>query len=545
LKITPKKLKIEEKPALFNDYLFNFDKLDQFFFWNPAQDWDSCFEERLKNYQNRSKVKDILISQNQKWTQSKNTFENIEKLGLSNALAIVTGQQVGLFGGPLYSLYKAITTIKLSEKLQEKYPDYHFVPLFWLEAGDNDFAEINRVELLDAANNPVVFSLPVEVKDQRSVSLRKIPEEINTVFQKLEEILPHSDFRDEILETYKKIYSADKFFHDAFAEWLQYLLAERGLVIINAAAPEFGDLNKQIFKKAVQLNKKLKQEFGGVNQELSEKGYHHQITWGEEQTLLFRQDNHKNRKKVEAENEKFTIAENSETVIFTEKEILSDIEQNPALYTPNVALRPILQDFLLPTVAYIAGPGEISYAAQLKPLYQVLEVPSPVFYPRVRITLIENKINRLIDKFNFTYDVIFASRDSLTQKYVSQISNDQLGEFLNRSNNKIDEIFLSIKEELIKIDPTLQSSVEKTAANVQQVVKKLEHKANQAFERKMSTELSQIEKINNNIFPEKDYQERKLNALQYLSRYGKELVDLIYNAVDIEDFSHQLLILDN
>ncbi len=545
MNFTNVKLEIDEKPPLFHDYLFNYEKLAPFFFWNPKQDWKKCIEARLKIYQNRSNAKDILFSQNQKWTQSKNTFKNIDKLGFSNAVAVVTGQQVGLFGGPLYSLYKAITAIKLSEKLREEYPEYHFVPVFWLEVGDNDFAEINRVELLDTANNPVVFSLEANETDQRSISLRKIPEEIKTIHQKFEELLPHSDFRDEILKAYKKIYLDGKFFHDAFAKWLQYLLEDRGLVIINAAAPEFGDLNKQIFKKAVQLNSKLKQEFDSVNQELSKLGYHNQITWGEKQTLLFRQDDHKNRIKIETESGKFYLTTKSESLVFTEKELLSEIEQNPDLFTPKVTLRPILQDYLLPTVAYVAGPGEISYAAQLKPLYQEFEVVSPVFYPRARITLIENKVNRLVDKFNFTYDEIFVYRDSLNQKYVSQISNDQLGEFLNQSTNKIDEIFLSIKEELTKIDPTLQSSVEKTAANVQQVLQKLEQKANQAFERKMNTELSQIEKINNNIFPDRDFQERKINALQYLSRYGKDVVNLIYNSVDIEDFSHQLLILDN
>lgn len=545
MKIENIKLKINEKPALFHDYLFNYEKLDQFFLWNPKRDWKKCIEARLKNYQIRARVKEILVSQNHRWTKSKGTFKNIEKLGSSNTLAVVTGQQVGLFGGPLYSLYKALTTIRLSEKLAKEYSEYHFVPVFWLEAGDNDFAEINRVELLDKTNNPTILSLPEDETDQRSVSLRKIPQEINDLHQSVEEILPHSDFRDEILEAYKNIYSADKFFHDAFAEWLQYLLGERGLVIINATDPEFGNLNKKIFRESIKLNHHLKSEFDLDSQKLLDLGYHNQVVWGGSQTLLFRQDKSKNRKKVETVDGKFSIGENSELVFFTEEQLLSDIENNPDLFTPNVVLRPILQDYLLPTVAYVAGPGEISYSAQLKTLYRRFEIVAPVYYPRVRITLVENKISRLIEKFGFTYQQVFSLRENLAQKYVSGISNAQLGEFLENSTKRIDEIFFSIKKELIKIDPTLKSSVEKTASNIQQVLQKLEQKANQAFERKMSTELSQIEKINNNIFPDSEYQERKLNGLQYLSRYGKDLVDLIYTNIDINDFSHQLFLLES
>ena len=545
VKIRNVKLQINEKPVLFHDYLFNYEKVAQFFAWHPQRDWMKCIETRLNNYTNRSNVKEILQNQNLKWTKAKQTFQNIDHLGLTNTVAVVTGQQVGLFGGPLYSLYKAISTIRLAERLQSQYTDFNFVPVFWLEAGDSDFSEINRVELLNEENDPVAFSLPENKEDHRSVYLRKIPIEINSVLQKFIDLLPHSEFRDDILNAYKNIYSSGNYFHDAFADWLQYMLKDHGLVIINAMADEFGRLNKQIYLKAIRLNNQLKQEFDKINQKLTALGYHNQVVWGDKQTLLFRQSEDQNRMKIETEAGKFYLPDNSGKDNFKEKELLADIDQNPNVFTPNVTLRPILQDFLLPTIAYVAGPGEISYAAQLKPLYHAFGMVSPVFYPRVRITLIESKINRLVDKFNFTYDEIFSLRENLRHKYVSHISSQQFGEFWDSSINKIENIFSEIEDELLKIDPTLKSSVEKTVSNVQQVVQKLQYKANQALDNKMNTELRQIEKINKNIFPDGDFQERKLNAVQYLSRYGMDFVNLIFSSVDVFEFSHQLFLLDN
>lgn len=536
-------IQINESPLLFKDYLYRFNRVAKFFTWDPIHDWEQCIQERLANYKNRERVQSILFKQNQNWTAKDKTFSNIEKFGLPNTVAIATGQQVGLFGGPLYTIYKAMAVVKLTQHLQRQYPDWNFVPIFWMEVGDNDYREINHLSILNMSGKVISLTLPENSDDLRSICLRTIPEEIDLIHQKLIDTLPPSDSRDKILERYRKIYAAGKYFHDAFAEWLHYLLGDYGLVIINSTEANFGELNKIIFKRVIQRHNKIERELESLNRKLNDADYHNQIELAKGQTLLFSQLANKNRAKIEYRNSKFDMGSGENFMSLTEDELLEHIDKHPSQYTPNVALRPILQDFLLPIAAYIAGPGEISYAAQLKPLYEQLDIVEPIYYPRPRITLLENRIVRLIEKFGFSYENIFEHRENLAQHYVTEITNQHLEEILETSKMKIKDVFQEIKKIVTSIEPTLQSSVEKTTGNMEQILQKLINKANQAYERKMETEIQQLNKISINLLPNGHFQERVFNLVQYISKYGSDFIDEIYNIMDVENFSHQLLII--
>ncbi len=534
---------LQESPDLFNDYLNSFDKIAEFFSWDPRYDVRTCIEARLQNYRNRDKVVEILKRQQMKWEASTATLENLEKLSRPDTLAVVTGQQAGLYGGPLYTVYKILTVVKKSALLSKTNPDYSFVPLFWLEAGDSDYREVNHFQVLDTENQLVRLELPARPDDHHSVYRRSVPAEIKDIQQQLEKIFVSNDFRDDVLNRLKNIYQAGENFAEAFARWVHAFLGEFGIIVINPTDPAFGHLSKPLFSRALQEWKEIRDRLDTVNDQLIKKGFHTQILLDEQQTTLFFEDDQGSRARVDGEGESFIVKSPDALLKFGRHELLDVLEKSPQRFTPNVALRPVLQDWLLPTAIYIGGPSEISYAAQLKPLYDFLGVVEPVFQPRIRLSLVEKKIQKAVEKLQLDYEDIFREGENLIQKHVRKRSDRMLVSTFEEAEKQLKESMEKIGSQLQQLDPTLQGSVDKTANHLKETVLKLREKADEAMQRKMQADISQFEKVLSNLLPQGKFQERVLNLIQYQVKYGPHFIRELYNSLDMEQNQHQMVFL--
>ena len=538
-----KSISINESPLLFSDYLYDFEKVSSFFSWHPEKDLKVCLEKRLQNYQLRKEMPEILIRQNRHFKNSDKIIQTLEKLKAANAVAVVTGQQVGLYGGPLYTIYKIITVLKLVDQLTEQYPEWQFVPLFWMEVGDSDYQEINHLYLINQLNELVRLGLPEIPDNYQSISRRKIPAEITLLQEQLGQLFPANDFRDAVLQNSQEIYAPGKFFHTTFAEWIQYLLADSGVPVIFPADKALAELAQPIYRNALLNRQSIQQQFSNTNRQLEHRKYHTQIQLDGEQTLLFYEADDGSRSRIDGENQDYLIKYPQVKQKISSADLFKKLSQQPERFTPNVALRPVIQDWLLPTVIYVAGPGEISYAAQLKPLYENLQVIPPIFYPRVRISLIEAKIKKVIAKFNVNLSEIFEFRDGWLQQKIQHQTDAQFKKIFQDTGIIIQDEMLKLQESLSRLDPTLDPNVQKTAANMLELLDKLRQKTDEAYLRKMNSDFSQFDKLLTNLFPQGNFQERTVNILQYVIKYGPDLIKKLYDSVDINDKNHQLIFL--
>ncbi|MFZ0388909.1 MAG: bacillithiol biosynthesis cysteine-adding enzyme BshC [Calditrichia bacterium] len=531
---------LKEEPAIFEDYLHHYSRVGQFYSFDFRENLESCLQLRKQQYFLRKEIQPLILQQNKRWNAGSKTIDNIEKLCSQKTMAVVTGQQAGLFGGPLYTIYKSITTIKLAEKLEEQYPDYQFVPVFWLEVGDSDFAEINQFHLMNMKNEIDSYQLPDNPEDKKPVFRRKIPAEISGIFRELPDALPPSEFRDGLLNKLQELYKPGTTFSDAFARRLNELLGNQGLILFNPMAEEVQRLSAPLYKKALLRREELYSGYESVRNALQQNNYHRQIHLNEDQTLLFMETKDQQRQRLDFNGNNFRAGK-GETL--TQDDLLAEIEKNPGRFSPNVALRPVLQDFLLPTAAYVAGPSEISYAAQLKPVYEVLEVNMPVFFPRMRLTLLEGKIHRIMEKYNIGFEYLFQAPGELVDNFVHTESGRQVEELFAHMHHLLNNGLNGLRKELLDIDQTLKSGIDKTGKHMEQSLEKLRQKVDEAVKRRMDIQVQQVERVQNHFFPLKKPQERVFNPLYFTARYGPDFFERLSMAVELEVEEHLVVLI--
>jgi bacillithiol biosynthesis cysteine-adding enzyme BshC len=532
---------IRETAPLFNDYLYNFQKVENFYRWHPYQELNQCFTERQSAYTLRKEVLPIISQQNRSWNASRETMDNIKKLSRENTMAVVTGQQAGILGGPLYTVYKILHIVKLATVYEKDYPDFNFVPVFWMEVGDNDYKEINHINFLNFQNEIVRLGLPENNDDGRSIYLREIPDEINDLLAAAEKLFPENEFRDQLLAEMKEIYSPGKSFADAFASWLHVLFGDFGIIVIQPTAPEVAALSVPLLKKAVSDQASFQEKIQKNQMELNKAGYTPQVIVNPRQTLLFYRLNNEKRARLDFKDQHFIAADASSETAFSPQSLRDEINKNPERFTPNVLFRPVVQDWLLPTAVYVGGPGEISYAAQLHYIYEIFGVTTPGFIPRARLTLVEDKVRKVIEKMPIDILEIFQNPDELIENHVKNQSDPRIQNSMSEIKIKLNDMLAELGDILAETDPTLESTVQKTTKNIADLLSRLEGKAISASERKMQTEVNQIKKVQMNLLPDKFPQERVLNIYQYLFKYGTEIIRKIYAVLQPEARDHQII----
>ncbi|UCF65325.1 MAG: bacillithiol biosynthesis cysteine-adding enzyme BshC [bacterium] len=535
---------LNEQPLLFEHYLRDFSKVSEYFVWHPEKDLEKCARIRLTEYQNREKIVDILRIQNSAWKASPQTLKNIDKLMDPGTLAVVTGQQAGIFGGPLYTVYKIIQCIKTAEYVEKRYKGQKCVPVFWMEVGDSDFREINHINILNLKNELMRFSLSEDSEDQRSVYLRSLSTDLLQIYEHLAAEFPQNDFRDNILEQLKNIYAPGKNLADAFADWIHSILKNYGVIIINPTEPEVAKLSHPLLTKALKGWRQLNKLFEDQNRKLTMRGYHTQISLDPQQTLLFYRAEQDRRCRLDGEeNHDFILKGSQKTAKITENFLAEEMKQSADKFTPNVAFRPIVQDYLLPSIIYIGGPAEISYAAQLLPLYEYFNVTPAVFHPRIRATLIEEKVDRSVEKLGLKLADFFKQRNKIIDYQIDQNKDQKIDDSFHVVEMHLQEEMQTLKELLIKIDPTLNTLIDKTGQSMRDSLNRLQNKVGQAYQRKMQIEINQMNKVLVNLFPDDKFQERVLNIVQYLVKYGPEFIPKLYETLDHENWDHQLIYL--
>jgi bacillithiol synthase len=528
---------------IFLDYLYEYNSVKDYYPHNfrSAGSYSETFKKLAANEKPfAEELKNIVLNQYSTYSPSDKTRDNIRLLGKKKTITVVTGQQLGILGGPLYTIYKTLSAIKLCSHLSKEHPEYEFVPIFWLEGDDHDFEEIKSVGLLDDNNQLKTITYSdeeISEENSGSVGYLKIKSSINDFFDELDIHLKPTDFKPQLLSKLKEIYSEGKTFKQSFFELLFWFFDKYGLVIFDPQQNNVKELLKPIFLNEINNFRKHTELSVNISASLEEV-YHAQVKvrpinlfyqTPEGRFLLEPVDN---EYRLKGKRKKFTY-----------QELIDMLDSDPSCFSANVLLRPICQDYLLNSGVYIAGPGEIAYFAQVNSLYPFFNVTPPIIFPRASVTIVEKHVAAIVEKYDIELAQIFIDLENLKFKILQSLTDIKLDDIFDKASHDIDLVMDSLKEKLFLVDKTISDSSVKYREKISHYLNELKNKAVEAQKKRYDITLKQVDKAAAFLYPDNSYQEREVSFINYANKYGIELIDTLYNEIDIKTFEHQFLFL--
>lgn len=533
---------IPKNHNLFLDYLYEFENVADFYKYDfrEKENYGKVFKQIIESRTKRElNLTSIIRKQYQDLPDvSEKTLANIAGLNDVKSLAVVTGQQLGLFGGPMYTLYKIITVIKLTRQFKERFEEYNFIPVFWLEGDDHDFNEIRWIKLINNLNELKEVTYAEEIPEEdakKSVGTLTLTKEIISVLEDIKMSLRETEFSPALISRLSEIYSEGKTIKQAFKELIFWLFDEYGLVILDPQDKEIKSLLAPVFIKEIEGFREHTQKLVLTSAKLEEV-YHAQVKI-KPVNLFYSTD--EGRYSIEPVDNTFKLRRKRKQ--FTKEELIETIQNEPERFSPNVLLRPICQDYLLPTALYIAGPSEIAYFAQVTPLYEFFNLVTPIIYPRASATIVEKSIQSALDKFNLELKDIFIKSDLLKDQVISSVSENNLDGLFDDSNKQIELIFDELKTKLFSIDKTISDSSERYRDKVLSAFAELKSKAIQAQKKKHEISLKQIDKISESLYPSENLQEREINFIYFVNKYGESFMKKLFDELLVNNYEHQVL----
>ncbi len=521
-----------EKTGFFSktilDYIQQKPELSPFYSHQPTmQSFASAIEAKKKHPVDRQVLVNQLHHKYKEYnlTPSALTTNNIDSLAADNTYTVTTGHQLSIFGGPMYSIYKIITTINLAKKLKEEYPENNFVPVYWLASEDHDFEEVNNIS---------VYGKKLIWNENTAGACGKInTNSIKPIIAELKNIIGNQTNAENLFTLLESCYGNDKNLSQATFEFIFNWMDEFGLIILEPNEKEFKKLFVPIIKKDI-LEQNSYTKITSTNKILEELGQEVQVN-PREINFFYLDENI--RERIVLEDSIYKVL-NTE-ITFTEAELIQEIENNPDKFSPNVALRPVYQEIILPNLAYVGGPGESIYWLQLKSTFDFYKIPFPVIMLRNCALIIDEVSNKRLSNLEISLEDIFQDFNQLINDFVKNKSENELK--LHEEKNQIQKLFSQLEEKVKGIDPTLVAVVSAEKTKTINSLGGLESKINKAEKRKFEIEISQIEKVKEKLFPNGSLQERHDNFIPYYLKYGKDFFRILSQHFD--PFKNQFLIL--
>jgi bacillithiol biosynthesis cysteine-adding enzyme BshC len=529
-------------PRLVDDYFYDFGKVQEFY--NGDFRDSASYERQVERVQQRRIPRDalaaVLSAQNRSYGCGPETLGQIEKIVRDETCAVVTGQQVGLFSGPLYTIYKALTAVKLVERLNRDGLG-SFVPVFWLASEDHDLAEIDHIVLLDKENRLQDIRCPMPSGESRiPASKMTLPPEISDCLRRLEGLTRDSEFKKDILGDLGEAYRPGRSWTEAFGRWMTRLFKSRGLIFIDPGHPRLKELGSDVFYREIAEKSAATPAALAASRKLRQAGYGDQIHLHEGILNIFFAE--RERRAIQATDGAFEMKDPGETL--SKEELLALAREKPSLFSPNVLLRPIYQDALLPTVAYVGGPAEIAYFAQMKGVYERFGLPMPVVYPRQSVTIVEKKVDHILKKYGLKVPDFWRDAEGIVHDLSKDEIPDSLAKALSLALSHTDQDFESLAREIATFDPTLEKSAALAKGRLNQQWKFLEKKIAQAATKRNEIAARQLRAAADNLYPNRNFQERVFNIVSYLIKYGPAFMKKLDRAVVLDEDDHQVMIMD-
>jgi bacillithiol synthase len=516
------------------DYVFDHSRVADFFAGNPDDPaaWRDAIARTHQHRRQRDTIADLLQTQQRARGASDAAISATALLRDPTSVAIVTGQQAGLFGGPLFTLLKALTALRLAEQIRTE----HGVPtvaVFWIDAEDHDWDEVKSCSVLDAEMKPLAIAAgdPPQAHSGPVARVR-FDESVNAAIGALEAAMPGTEFTPALIDGLRRAYAPGIGMADAFGRWLETVLGPRGLIVFDASDPAAKPLVSHIFAREIEQAGQTARLAAEAGAALEARGYHAQATPQEGSLALFHMN--AGRQPIKPHQTGFLVGERPESTA----NLLERVRSSPEEFSPSVLLRPIVQDTLFPTVCYVAGPNELAYLGQLRRVYDAFSTPMPLIQQRATATLVDSNALRFLTRYDVALESLRAQDEAVLNAVLEAQLPPSVDASLDEAVRTLEQRMERVAKEVVQIDPTLEGASRSTLSRMQDDLKKLHGKIIQAAKRKDETLRRQFQNARAQAFPGGEPQERAVGFVYFLNKYGPALVDRLYAELPVDAGIH-------
>jgi bacillithiol biosynthesis cysteine-adding enzyme BshC len=487
----------------------------------------------------RTALCDALREMNTSWGAGEATLANIELLRDEGCVAVVSGQQAGLFTGPLYTIYKALSAVKLAGCLTQR--NTKAVPVFWIATEDHDFAEVARAEFINRECQLGSVSVPTSLHQEgHSVGQVVLDDSITGVIEELMAQIPDSEFSPNLKSVLLDSWQPGRSYGAAFARMMTALLVEHGLIFLDPRDPRLKKLAAPLYADAARRAPEIAVAVEARSRELEADGYHAQVAATANSFPLFLHDEDGARHALtRIENGKYRTKVSA--VEYSAGELADLALADPEKFSPNVTLRAVVQDYLLPTLMYSGGAAEIAYFAQTSEVYRILERPVTPILPRSSLTMIERHTGRVLDRYALSLVDLFNGLDNVLARVVEEYLGAATAKSLTESEAAVNAELDKLREQLSAVDPTLADALETGRRKINYQLEGLRTRFHRAQMSRDEAAQRQIKRALDQLYPEKNLQERHINITSLLARHGKYVIEWIFNAINLESTEHQIV----
>lgn len=484
---------------------------------------------------------DALSEMNVAWGAGSETLANIELLREADCLAVVSGQQAGLFTGPLYTIYKALSAVKLAGCLRQR--NTKAVPVFWIATEDHDFAEVAKAEFIGKDCRLANVTVPLQLhREGQPVGHVVLDDSITPVVDRLVESLPASEFTSDLEALLRDAWKPGRGYGDAFARMMTSLIGRHGLIFLDPMDLRMKRLAAPLYAGAAIRAPEIANALEARSHELEDAGYHAQVLASANTFPLFIHD---------AEGERHALTRTDDgnyrvkdlDSVYTVQKLADLVTAEPERFSPNVTLRAVVQDYLLPTIAYLGGAAEIAYFAQTAEVYRALGRPITPILPRSSLTMVERHTIRVLERYGLRLEDLFAGPESVLSRVVEEHLGADTAKSFAETGESVNQDLDRLREKLRAIDPTLAEALETGRRKINYQLEGLRSRFHRAQMSRDEAAHRQLQRAFDQLYPEKDLQERHINICSLLARHGRYVTDWIYNAINLGSEEHQIVYL--
>jgi bacillithiol biosynthesis cysteine-adding enzyme BshC len=513
---------IPHTSRLFSDFQYHFDRVSRFYGHAPGSPQSYAEAARQIDFPDdrRAALVAALRARN-------GDSASLDLLAKSGTVAVVTGQQVGLFSGPAYTIYKALTAARLAARLTEQ--GIPAVPVFWLATEDHDLAEVNHGYVFDRNHNPIALRVDAAGEPQQPVGTIALG---HPPLEQLRDALVGFPFAEEVFDLTAAAYQDGASFGFAFEHLLRRLLANWGLLFVDPLDEPVRAIAAPLLRKALERAPELKTRLLDRNKELEAAGYHAQVHIEAQTSLVFVLEG-KRRMTLRQSNAGYASKDRKYSV--------EELAANAAHLSPNALLRPVVQDYMLPTVAYVGGPAELAYLAQSQILYQELLQRMPVMLARSGFTLLDARAAKLLNRHSLQVSGLFTREEVLREHIARRLVPAELTRQFRQVEKAASEALATLRSDLARFDPTLGAALDKSRTKILYQLSKLERKTAREILRRDARATEEAHYLTGLVYPQEHLQERFYSILPFLAKHGLGLLDTLYENVHLDCPDHKIL----
>jgi bacillithiol biosynthesis cysteine-adding enzyme BshC len=522
---------------LSGEYAFNFEKVAPLYAGNPAtpEAWRDVIARVQAHPRQRAEVVTLLRAQQEKRGAPPEARAALEKLADSRSVAILTGQQAGAFGGPMYTLLKAVTAIQLAREVSNRH-DVPVVPIFWVDAEDHDWEEIAGCTILDSAFHPHTVTMQApEGAGAVPVAALTLDDRIGQTIGELADLLPSTPFSEAIVGLLRESYRSGVTVAEAFARLIESVLGRLGLVVFESSDPAAKPLASGVFAHELRNPGSTASRALEAGRAMSALGHAPQVEPQPDQPSVFHLDGA--RTPIRRSDGGFVIGETT----VDQGTLVAEAERTPARFSPNVLLRPIVQDTLFPTACYVGGPSEMAYLGQLGGVYADFGIPMPLIYARATATIIDSAAARFLRRYTVKLEDFQPQDESALNRLLRSQLPQPLEQALGDAAEALRESMARVADALPELDPTLVGAARTTLGRMEHDLHSLHSKIIHAAKRRDETMRRQFKRVQTQFFPLGHPQERTLSVTYFLNQYGPALIDRLLEELPIEMGHHWIL----